>query len=436
MFGTVGIDTIQGPTEAVLVADESTSPEGCAADILAQAEHDPQATSILISTSARVASEVDNEVERQLGMASRESILRSSLEANGAIILIDTIEQAIQLSNLYAPEHLCLLVRDAERYVSLVGKRRRPVPGRGLAPRSRGLRSRPQPRPADGGGGPVQLGSRRERFPKGYVGGIPIRPGSGAVDRTRLHHSQVRGTGGPRTVRRVQDAGCRPARHIEDFMTARNTESGVMKLVRPHLRDLVGYRGVQPAEKSDSGGAKEAPPARIVKLDGNENPYGSSPKIRGIFDDESLFHLYPDPNHRELRAALADYVGVGTERIVAGAGADELLGLIAQLLLEPGDKVINCPPTFGMYKFIVDVSGAQEVNVARTPSYDLDVEAIRDAIDDRTKMVFITSPNNPTGNSVTDAEIIPAAGNRCGCYRRRGVLRVLRPIGRAVGLSI
>ncbi len=188
-------------------------------------------------------------------------------------------------------------------------------------------------------------------------------------------------------------------------MTARNTESGVMKLVRPHLRDLVGYRGVQPAEKSDSGGAKEAPPARIVKLDGNENPYGSSPKIRGIFDDESLFHLYPDPNHRELRAALADYVGVGAERIVAGAGADELLGLIAQLLLEPGDKVINCPPTFGMYKFIVDVSGAQEINVARTPSYDLDVEAIRDAIDDRTKMVFITSPNNPTGNSVTDAEI-------------------------------
>ena len=120
VFGTVGIDTIQGPTEAVLVADDSTNPEGCAADILAQAEHDPQATSILITTSARVASEVDNEVERQLGMASRESILRSSLEANGAIILIATIEQAVHLSNLYAPEHLCLLVRDAGRYVSLV----------------------------------------------------------------------------------------------------------------------------------------------------------------------------------------------------------------------------------------------------------------------------------------------------------------------------
>ena len=67
-----------------------------------------------------MASEVDNEVERQLSNASREPILRSSLDANGAIILVDTIEEAIQLSNLYAPEHLCLLVRDAERYVPLV----------------------------------------------------------------------------------------------------------------------------------------------------------------------------------------------------------------------------------------------------------------------------------------------------------------------------
>ena len=120
VFGVVGIDTIQGPTEAVLVADDSADSEWCAADILAQAEHDPQATSILITTSTRLASDVDNEVEQQLGDASREQILRSSLDANGAIVLIDTIEEAIQLSNLYAPEHLCLLVRDAERYVPLI----------------------------------------------------------------------------------------------------------------------------------------------------------------------------------------------------------------------------------------------------------------------------------------------------------------------------
>jgi len=188
-------------------------------------------------------------------------------------------------------------------------------------------------------------------------------------------------------------------------MSTQKTKPGVMKLVRPHLRDLVGYEGVQPADKLESHEVREAQPSQIIKLDGNENPYGSSPRIRRIFDDESLFHLYPDPDHRELRAALSRYVGVGAEHIVAGAGADEILGLISQLLLEPGDKVINCPPTFGMYKFIVDVSGAQEVNVARTPNYDLDIDAIRDAIDDRTKIVFITSPNNPTGNPVTDGEI-------------------------------
>lgn len=120
VFGRVGIDTIQGPTEAVLVADDSADPEWCATDILAQAEHDPQASSILISTSSNLAEQVDAEVERQLRDAPREQILRASLDANGAIILVETIESAIDLSNLYAPEHLCLLVEDPEKYVALV----------------------------------------------------------------------------------------------------------------------------------------------------------------------------------------------------------------------------------------------------------------------------------------------------------------------------
>ncbi|MFQ5933687.1 MAG: histidinol dehydrogenase, partial [Dehalococcoidia bacterium] len=120
VFGQVGIDTIQGPTEAMLIADDSADPRWCAADILGQAEHDPQAISIMITPSSGLAAQVDREVEQQLKNASRGEILRQALDDNGAIIVVDAIEEAIDLSNLYAPEHLCLMVRDLEKYIPLV----------------------------------------------------------------------------------------------------------------------------------------------------------------------------------------------------------------------------------------------------------------------------------------------------------------------------
>ena len=120
VFGAVGIDTIQGPTEAVTIADDQVSPSWCAADILAQAEHDPDSVSILITDSPSLAQRVESELADLRTRSERLDILTQSMDANGAIIVTDTIEQAIDLSNLYAPEHLCLMVQDSERYVDLV----------------------------------------------------------------------------------------------------------------------------------------------------------------------------------------------------------------------------------------------------------------------------------------------------------------------------
>ena len=120
VFGTVGVDTIQGPTEAVTVADDHISPTWCAADILAQAEHDPDSVSILITDSSAFAERVESELTELRQRSQRLDILTQSMDANGAIIVTESIEQAIDLSNLYAPEHLCLMVRDADRYVGLV----------------------------------------------------------------------------------------------------------------------------------------------------------------------------------------------------------------------------------------------------------------------------------------------------------------------------
>lgn len=120
VYGTVGIDGLHGPTETVLVADGSASPELCAADLIAQAEHDPLATAILITDSPPLAEAVSAAVERQLISLERQEITRQALEAQGGIAVVDTIDEAIELVNIYGPEHMALMVRDGEQYVSRI----------------------------------------------------------------------------------------------------------------------------------------------------------------------------------------------------------------------------------------------------------------------------------------------------------------------------
>lgn len=120
VFGTVGIDALPGPTETLLIADETANPVYCAADLLAQAEHDPQATSILLTTSPDLAHQVAGELDRQLARLERASIAGASIERNGAIVVVPDIQAAIDLANEYAPEHLCLLVADPFRWLPAI----------------------------------------------------------------------------------------------------------------------------------------------------------------------------------------------------------------------------------------------------------------------------------------------------------------------------
>lgn len=120
VYGIVDIDGLQGPSEVVIVADETANPEYCAADLLSQAEHDSLASAILITTSLRVAEEANIEVEQQLADLPRKAIAAKSLQSRGIIAVVDNIDQAIELVNLYAPEHLCLAIRDAASYTGRV----------------------------------------------------------------------------------------------------------------------------------------------------------------------------------------------------------------------------------------------------------------------------------------------------------------------------
>lgn len=120
VFGNVGIDALYGPSETIVIADDTANPLTAAADLLAQAEHDELATPILLTTSEKVAVAVAAEVERQLKLLPREQIARTSFEARGGAIIVDSIEEAVVLGSEYAPEHMCLLVRNAAEVAKTV----------------------------------------------------------------------------------------------------------------------------------------------------------------------------------------------------------------------------------------------------------------------------------------------------------------------------
>ncbi|MFC1914574.1 histidinol dehydrogenase [Chloroflexota bacterium] len=119
VFGTVDIDGIQGPSEVLIIADENAEAEYCAADLLAQAEHDSLASAILVTTSRKFADVVNQEVGRQLKKLSRKEVAAEALE-RGVIAVVASLDEAIELANLYAPEHLCLMMDNAASYIEKI----------------------------------------------------------------------------------------------------------------------------------------------------------------------------------------------------------------------------------------------------------------------------------------------------------------------------
>ncbi len=174
-------------------------------------------------------------------------------------------------------------------------------------------------------------------------------------------------------------------------------------LIRPEIAELAPYTPILPLDVlAEQLGL---PIERLVKLDANENPYGPSPRALAAVRNEPYYAIYPDPNHTRLRTALSSSTGQPVQRIVCGAGADELIDLILRLCITPGDAVIDCPPTFGMYSFDTGVCGGRVLTVPRREDFSLDLTGIEAAAAQGAKVLFLTSPNNPTGNLTPSAEI-------------------------------
>lgn len=158
------------------------------------------------------------------------------------------------------------------------------------------------------------------------------------------------------------------------------------------------------------------PLERIVKLDANESPWGPSPSARAALRafadaDGAAFGAagrYPDSTAGALRAALARYTGVEKECIVVGNGSDEIIQLLVDALIEPGDEVIVSDPTFSVYAVMALRRGARIVDIPRDSAWRISTEALRAAMTPRTRLVFLCAPNNPTGTPL-DRDTLDAA---------------------------
>jgi histidinol-phosphate aminotransferase len=199
----------------------------------------------------------------------------------------------------------------------------------------------------------------------------------------------------------ISDAAARPS------ATQPPPAFDVQRLVRSELDALEAYTPIVPFEVlSERLGL---PVEQIIKLDANENPYGPAPAVLEALAEYNFYHIYPDPQQTELRTALAEYVGVPAGHILPSHGADEMLDYLCRIFLRPGDAIIDCPPTFGMYSFDAQLAGAEVIEVWRRPDYSVDVEAVERAVLEqatgRVKLLFLTSPNNPSGTWLPDEDL-------------------------------
>lgn len=174
-------------------------------------------------------------------------------------------------------------------------------------------------------------------------------------------------------------------------------EFDINNLVRDNIKRLKPYSSARDEFKGE---------ARIF-LDANENSLGS-PLTR-------WYNRYPDPLQIQLKEKIGAIKGVEKEHIFIGNGSDECIDILYRAFCEPGvDNVIICPPTYGMYEVSAGINNVEVRRVNLTPDFQLDLEGIEAAIDDHTKMIFLCSPNNPTGNSLDPGDISILLNNYVG----------------------
>lgn len=166
-------------------------------------------------------------------------------------------------------------------------------------------------------------------------------------------------------------------------------------LVRENIKNMAPY---STARHEFSGEAS-------VMLDANENALGS-PITLNVNQQEELLNRYPDPIQTKLKQRISEIKRIPVDNIFTGNGSDEAIDVLIRIFCEPGfDNIITLPPTYGMYSVAAAINNVKVKEVPLNEDFQMDIQAIADAVDEYTKIIFICSPNNPSGNSIVRQDI-------------------------------
>jgi histidinol dehydrogenase len=384
----VAVDLPAGPSECVILADGSADPELVALDLLAQAEHGPDSVAVLVSTRPDLLDAVDARLpELAAGLATGEEAL-ATLQQYGRAVLVDDLDKGIEVVNAVAGEHVSLQCADGDERAAMVHNAGAIFIG-AWSPIAAGDY-------ASGTNHVLPTGGAARAW-----SGIGVETFGRWIEVQRLTSSGVRGLSP--TVEAIASAEGLPAHAAS--VTARATravgsfaDDPIDLLRRPDAA------AAYPAEPSDEVLAARAgiDVADVVRADMNTLGGGALPAVAGAlasFDPRRAVE-YGDLAYDRLRRALAAKLGVPGERIVPGAGADELIRLVTTAAVGPGDAVVIPTPTFAMFAVEAELAGARVVAVPRVdpggrqPATEIRAVAEREAA----RLVWVCTPNNPTGD--------------------------------------
>ncbi len=353
--GAAAIDAPAGPSELLVIADDTADGSRVALELIAQAEHDPEAVAIALVVGPDLAARVVDELARLVPRAGRASIVRASLAAAGGVLEVATLDEALAFAERFAPEHLQLAVRDPEVAFARVRN-----------------------------AGTVCLGTETSvAFGDYLTGSNHVLPTAGFA---RLAsglstHDFVRWT----TWQRV----------TPEAAAALSGDVSVFA----RIEGLPGH-----AEAAAAGGVHRAVvvPAMIA-LDDNMNLFGVPPGAAAALAGAARgLPRYPSAESDALRDALAGYTGAAPEEIVTGCGSDDVLDFAFRALAAPGDLVAWSDPTFSMLPEFARHNRLRAHPVRALAGGAPDIDAL---LEGAPALIYLCSPNNPTGELVADAAL-------------------------------
>jgi histidinol-phosphate aminotransferase len=376
LTGTVAIDCPAGPSEVLIVADEGADAELLAAELVAQAEHDPDAAAVLVCTSEAVLAATRAALERLLPAQPRAAIVAQALAARGGLLLAASLAEAYAFASRYAPEHLLLAVADPRAGLERVHS-----------------------------AGTVFLGAASSvAFGDYLTGANHVLPTGGrarayaglsAMDFVRwttfqeVSDDAAAALAAPTAT--LADAEGLPGHARAARLRARARPAPRPDATEPDARPVVvrgAYAGIELYE-----------PGRLptpVDLSDNTNLWGMHPAVAELLADVPPDEVtrYPTVWGRRLKEAAAQAFGVAPENVATGCGSDDLIDSAVRAFCEPGQVVAYPEPTFGMVPIFGRMNAARVVAVPLGPAFALDGDRL---LATGAALTYLCRPNNPTG---------------------------------------